>query len=210
MEYEKVCRGQVQWIRWLWHTIIDVWTGALLWCQIHDLFFYNSLCISNKLLLHIMSIMALLFNRTAFWQEFMMHHVVAIEGNSEQIWRAYYSLVSSERFPWDDWTLVSISQQYIHNLALVMRFVSKSESSLKTFNSSWMIFMQSGFCLNFSNFEIIFVAGCFMPKTSIKIGWHELNDMLTASAIIQNQSLHCFNISIGCWRTRATRKSIVI
>ena len=58
----------------------------------------------------------------------------------------------------------------------------------------------------------------FLPKTSIKIAWHEPNVMPTSSAtspnsdstIIQNHFLYCFNVFIGCWSVRATRASIVI
>ena len=38
------------------------------------------------------------------------------------------------------------------------------------------------FCSKFSNFGTIFAATRFMPKTSVKIAWHELNDMPTSSA----------------------------
>ena len=38
------------------------------------------------------------------------------------------------------------------------------------------------FCWKFSNFETIFAAAHFMPKTYVKIAWHEPNDMPTSSA----------------------------
>ena len=69
-----------------------------------------------------------------------------------------------------------------------------------------------------SNFDTIFESARFMPKTPVKIAWHETNDMPTSSGIclivIQRLSkiifLHCFNVFIGCWLARATWTSIII
>ena len=36
------------------------------------------------------------------------------------------------------------------------------------------------FAKNLANFEIIFASASFMPKTSVKIAWHEPNDMPTS------------------------------
>ena len=75
------------------------------------------------------------------------------------------------------------------------------------------------FCSKLGNFGTIFAATRFMPKTSVKMAWHEPNDMRTSSAtslivsdsmIIQNHFLHCFNVFICCWRARTIKTIIVI
>ena len=63
-----------------------------------------------------------------------------------------------------------------------MASLSKSGSSLNVVNISWAMSMRSYLCSKFSNFRTICVAAWFMPKTNIKIVWHEPNDMLTSSA----------------------------
>ena len=80
------------------------------------------------------------------------------------------------------------------------------------------IFMRHCFCSKYSNFGTIFAAARFMPKTSVKIAWHEPNDndniisnlSNSDSTIIQNHFFYCFNVFIGCRRARATRTSIAI
>ena len=44
------------------------------------------------------------------------------------------------------------------------------------------MFMRRCFCLKFSKFWTIFAARRFMPIISVKIAWHEPNDMPTSSA----------------------------
>ena len=47
---------------------------------------------------------------------------------------------------------------------------------------SWAMSMRRCFCSKFNNFETIFAAARFIPKTSVIIAWHDPNDMPTASA----------------------------
>ena len=53
---------------------------------------------------------------------------------------------------------------------------------IKNINISWAISMGRCFCSKFSNFGTIFAVARFMPKISVKIAWHEMNNMLTSSA----------------------------
>ena len=53
-----------------------------------------------------------------------------------------------------------------------------------------------------------------MPKTFVKIAWHESNSgnvisnpSNSDSRIIQNHFLHCFNVFISCWRARPSLTS---
>ena len=46
-------------------------------------------------------------------------------------------------------------------------------TSYNLFNIPWAMSMQRCFCLKFCNFGTIFVVARFMPKTSVKIAWHE-------------------------------------
>ena len=99
-----------------------------------------------------------------------------------------------------------------------MTFLSKSVSSLNVVNISWAMSMRCCFCSKFSKFGTIFATALFMPQTSIKIAWHELNNKpaSSASSLIQIRQLskiiflHWFNVFIGCWRARAPTLGIVI
>ena len=51
-----------------------------------------------------------------------------------------------------------------------------------TTNISWAISERRCFCSKFRNFLTPFAAARFMPKTTIKMAWHEPNDMSTSSA----------------------------
>ena len=50
--------------------------------------------------------------------------------------------------------------------------------------------MRHYFCSIFSNFRTIFAIVRFMPKTSVKIAWHETNDIPTSSATLSRPSLN--------------------
>ena len=96
----------------------------------------------------------------------------------------------------------------------VMTFLSKSGSSLYVINISWAISMQR--CLffsKFSNYGTFFAAASFMPKTSVKIVWHEPNDMpislATSIILIRRLSKIIFINFIGYWHARATRTNTV-
>ena len=92
-------------------------------------------------------------------------------------------------------------------------FLSKSGSSVNVFNISRAMSIRCCCCLKFSNFGPGSTAARFIPKTSVKLAWHEPKDMPqhhqqplfnSYSTIIQNHFLHCFNVFIGCWWARAT------
>ena len=80
------------------------------------------------------------------------------------------------------------------NLTCVMTFLSKSGSSLTSFNISW----------------------AFRPKISEKIAWHEPTDMPTSSAtsliVIRRFSitifllLQCFHWLLTCWAVQGERR----
>ena len=60
------------------------------------------------------------------------------------------------------------------------------------------------FCSKFSNFGTFFTAACFIPKTSVKIVWHEPNYMPTSSAtylieIRQLSKIIFFTASMFSW-----------
>ena len=78
----------------------------------------------------------------------------------------------------------------------------------------WATSIERCFCSIFSNSGTIFAAARFMPKTSVKITWHEPNDMprLSATSLIEIQRLSkiIFFTFIVYWRAPATRTSIVI
>ena len=108
-----------------------------------------------------------------------------------------------------------MSQPYTHDSLPDMTFWANLDHR---WTSRAMSSMQRCFCSKFCNFGIIFAAARFMPKTSVKIAWHEPNEMPTSSAnsdvsdstIIQNHLLHWFNVFTGYWGARANRTSIVI
>ena len=77
---------------------------------------------------------------------------------------------------------LTLSQMITHGSWTLMTFLSKSVTSLNIVNISWAMSMRHCFCSKFSNFGTIFAAARFMPKTSVKIAWHEPNDMPTSSA----------------------------
>ena len=106
----------------------------------------------------------------------MIHHAIAIEKNSKQNLHNWSNLTGFFR-SWLLWTL-----PYTYDLSPVMTFMSKYGSSLNVVNISWAMSMRCCFCSKFSNFGTIFAALCFMSKTSVKIVWHESNDMPTSSA----------------------------
>ena len=56
--------------------------------------------------------------------------------------------------------------------------VSKSESSLTSFNISWVMVMRRVFWSKFSSFGTNFAATCFRSKLSEKIAWHESTDIV--------------------------------
>ena len=58
----------------------------------------------------------------------------------------------------------------------------KSGSSSNVVNISRAMSKRHCFCSKFSNFGTIFAITRFLPKTSVKIAWHQLNDRPTSSA----------------------------
>ena len=107
-------------------------------------------------------------------------------------------------FHWNYWVLVSMSQLYAHDSSPVMTFLSKSESSLNVVNISWAISMRRCLPSKFSNFGTIFAAARFMPKITIKIAWHDTNNMPTSET---TSLIVTFSSLLQC---RSTRTSIVI
>ena len=92
-----------------------------------------------------------------------------------------------------------------------MTFLSIPESSSYIVYISSAMSMRRCFCSKFSNFRKS------LPKISVKIVWHEPNDMPTSSAtalivILQWFIIIYFTVSLffGCWRTLVTRTSVVI
>ena len=123
---------------------------------------------------------AFLIDRTTLWQEFMRHHVIVIEENSEQNLHilpnlsSFFGLRSSGRFHWNDWAL-DIHPWFVTSYDLLEEI--------------WIVVERPQHFLSdvhaFSNFGTIFVAVRFMYKASVKIAWHEPTNMPTSSAILQ-------------------------
>ena len=131
-----------------------------------------------------------LIDRTTLWQEFMMHHAIAIEENSEKNLYIWQNLMCFFR-SWLFWTLPFRWLGFGFNIIPIHPWFITSHdffeeiciSSLNVANISWAMSMRHYFCSKFSNFGTILAAAAFMPETSVKIAWHELNDMPTSSYI---------------------------
>ena len=114
---EKVSVGQFCWIRWLRHDYGCVFGQKLMykhqcvnWCVIMvqkpwlsfpQFCEFRTNCFAQ---LALNFKVVFLIDRTTLWQEFMMHHAIAIEENSEQnlnIWPNLTCFVRS----WISWTL---------------------------------------------------------------------------------------------------------
>ena len=113
-------------------------------------------------------------DRTTLWQEFMMHHAIAIEENRS----------------WLFWTLplgwlgfgfnvIAIHSWFVTSCDLFEQICIVVERLQHT---AWTMSMRCCFCSKFSNLGTIFAAARFMPTTSVENTWHEPNDMPTSSA----------------------------
>ena len=141
-EEEKVSGCQVQWIRWLRHDYGSVFGQKLThkhrcvsWCVImlqNPWLVFPQFCafLTNCLAqsAHTFKVV-FLFDRTTLWQEFMMHHAIAIEENSEQNLHIWPNLICFFR-SWLFFTLLL-------GWSSVMIFLCKSELSLNVVNISW-------------------------------------------------------------------------
>ena len=127
-----------------------------------------------------------LIDRMTLWQKFMMHHAIAIEENSEQNLHIWPNLTCFFR-SWLFWTLPLGWLGFGFNaIAIQPWFVTSLDSFWVDLDRHWtsstsperipcdVLFVQF-------NFETIFAAASLLPQTSIKIPWHETNDMSTSS-----------------------------
>ena len=121
-----------------------------------------------------------LIDRTTLWQEFMMHQAIAIKENSGQNLHIRPNLTSFFRsclfwtlaLGWLDFAFATSYDPFEQSWG----------SSLNVVSISCAMSMHRSFCSRFSSFETIFAAAPYLPKTSVKIDWHEPNDMTTSSA----------------------------
>ena len=108
----------------------------------------------------------------------MIHHAIAIEGNTEQNLQIWLNLICSFR-SWLFWTLTLRCLGYSFNVITIHPWFvtsssSKSGSSLNIINISWEMSMQFCFCSIFSNFGTVFAATRFITTISIKIDCHAM------------------------------------
>ena len=107
-----------------------------------------------------------LIKRTTLWQDFMIHHSIAIEENGEQ--NIFSILV----------LLVNWAQCQSHTSII--------RHHLWPFEQIWIVVSDVHAKLDkICIFGTIFAAVRFLPKTSLKIAWHEPNDMSTSSTTSQ-------------------------
>ena len=71
-------------------------------------------------------------------------------------------------------------------------------------NTPWAMSMRRCFCSKFSNFGTIFAAARFMPKTSVKITWHEPNNMPPSAAVSLIVILHWLSSLLQCFHRLQT------
>ena len=153
-------------------TTIDVWDGALSRCKINDWFFHNSQSTPN-----FKAVLLIPYDLVA-----RIHSIAIKKKNSkiftfDRIWCVVFGLGS-----FGDYPLVSTSKPCTHDSSPVMSSLSKYGSLLNFVNISWAMSRQHWFCSKFGNLGTIFAAIRSVFKTSVKIAWHDSNDMQTSSA----------------------------
>ena len=206
-------------------TSIDVRVGALPWYKIHDWFFHNS--VSDELL---RAIGTWLQDSIPYWP----YDIVTRIHDAPIHCNPVFSIFPLHLTEFDMLFFGVVFRLYASPLAIriiSLRFRCHSHTRIiqslvvTVFEQIWIVInisIRHSFCSKFSNFGINFAAALFIAKTSVKIVWHEPNDMPTSSAtsliVIQwlskfNQiypNFLRFNLVIGCWLAGATRTSIVI
>ena len=116
----------------------------------------------------------------------------------------FFYFGSSARFHSDDWASVSMSLPYTHDSSPGLSLLSKSESSSTSSERCSCDFI---FAKNVAIFEQSWLP--YVPETSVKIAWHQPNDMPTSSAtsltvirrlskIIFFTAFKCFNRMLMC------------
>ena len=136
-----------------------------------------------------------LIDRTTLWQELFMHHAIAIkETRSLGFLDAFIGMIGL----WiqcHSHTPIIRHQLWSFWANLVRRWTSSTSP-------------KRCFCSKFSNFGTIFAAARFMPKTSVKIAWHEPNEIPTLSAtsliVIRLLSKNIYFIALSLTSSRAS------
>ena len=152
---------------------------------------------------------AFLIDRTTLWQEFIMHHAHC---NRKKQWAKPLHLTELEEL----FSILAFLNAFIGMIGLWFQChscTSMIRHKLWPFwahlDRRWTLSTSPErrhcFCSKFSNFGKIFAASRFMSKTSLKIAWHEPNDMPTSSAtsLTVIRRLSKINVFISCLRTRA-------
>ena len=119
-----------------------------------------------------------LIDRTTLWQEFMIHHAIAIEENCQQNLHIRSNLMCFFCFFHFRTLTLGCLEIGFHVIALHQCFVTCYDLFeqiwllLNVVSISWTMLMRQCFCARFSNIWTICSGALFIPKTPVKIAWY--------------------------------------